>query len=52
MGWTYGSNNRAPALQAQNPECKPQSYQKNKKWCDPALKKMKKTKIKTEQPMM
>jgi hypothetical protein len=35
--WRHGSSSRAPALQVQSPELKPQSYQKktveeNKRW--------------------
>jgi hypothetical protein len=31
MIWRYGLSSRAPALHVQNPEFKPQSYQKKKK---------------------
>jgi hypothetical protein len=31
MDWKRGSSNRAPALQGQSPELKPQSQQKKKK---------------------
>jgi hypothetical protein len=31
MDWRYGSSDRAPSLQAQNPKFRPQSYQKQKK---------------------